>query len=42
MGIEYVINCGASELDLYNKWLKENNNVSPIRRGSAYMIIPTK
>lgn len=38
MGIEYVINCGASELELYHKWLKENNNISPIQRGSEYML----
>lgn len=42
MGIEYVINCGASELDLFHKWLKENNNASPIRRGSEYMISTIK
>ena len=38
MGIEYVINCGASELELYHKWLNENDNISPIRRGSEYML----
>lgn len=38
MGIEYVINCGASELELYHKWLKENNNISSIQRGSEYML----
>jgi len=41
MGIEYVINCGASELELYQKWLKENDNISPVRRGSEYIIKPT-
>lgn len=38
MGIEYVINCGASELDLFHNWLKENKNKSPIQRGTEYMI----
>ena len=41
MGIEYVINCGASELDLYKKWLSENENKSPIRRFSERMINKT-
>lgn len=38
MGIEYVINLGASEIELYKNWLKKNNNVSPIHRYSEYMI----
>lgn len=31
-GIEYVINLGGSELELYYEWLKKNNNKSPVRR----------
>ena len=38
MGVEFVINCGASELDLFNDWLEKNNQISPIRRGSEKMI----
>jgi len=38
IGIVSVINCGASELVLSQKWLEENINVSPILRGSEYMI----
>ena len=38
MGVEYVINCGASELDLFNDWLERNNQQSPIRRFSERMI----
>lgn len=38
MGIEYVINCGASELDLYKHWLLENDDISPIRRFSERII----
>ncbi|WP_042491661.1 hypothetical protein [Aequorivita sublithincola] len=38
MGIEYVINCGASELDLYRLWLLENDDISPIRRFSERII----
>lgn len=38
MGIEYVINCGTSEIAHFQKWLEENNSISPIRRGSEYMI----
>ncbi len=38
MGIEYVINLGGSEIEYYENWLKENNNVSPIRRYSEFMI----
>ena len=34
MGIEYVINCGASELDIFKQWLSENDYRSPIRRFS--------
>ncbi|KOP38755.1 HNH endonuclease [Flavobacterium sp. WLB] len=30
-GIDYVINCGDSELDLYYEWLKDNNYSSPVR-----------
>lgn len=38
MGVEYVINLGASEIELYEKWLLENNEKTPIRRFSEYMI----
>ncbi|QQX77783.1 MULTISPECIES: HNH endonuclease [Aequorivita] len=38
MGIEYVINCGASELDLYKHWLLKNDDISPIRRFSERII----
>lgn len=38
MGVEYVINLGASEIELYEDWLEKNNNVSPIRGFSEYMI----
>lgn len=38
MGVEYVINLGGSEVELYKKWLSENNYNSPIRRFSEYMI----
>jgi len=37
-GIEYAINLGGSELELYYNWLKENNNISPVRRPSEKMI----
>lgn len=30
--IEYVINLGASELELYYDWLKKNDDKSPVRR----------
>jgi|TARA_R100000501_G_C2628500_1_gene122764 hypothetical protein len=39
MGVEYVINCGASELELYNNWLNNNNNRSPVRRWTERMIV---
>jgi HNH endonuclease len=29
-GVEYVMNLGGPELDGFEKWLKENNNVSPL------------
>lgn len=38
MGVEYVINCGASELNLFHNWLVKNKNESPIRRFSEVMI----
>lgn len=38
MGIEYVINGGASELELYNDWVLENNGESPVRRSTERMI----
>ena len=38
MRVEFVINCGASELDLFGDWLEKNNQISPIRRGSERMI----
>lgn len=38
MGVEYVINCGGSELDLFHDWLKQNNNRSPIHRGTERII----
>ena len=37
-GIEYVINMGASEIEIYENWLKENNGKSPIKRGTEIMI----
>lgn len=37
-GIEYVINMGASEIEIYEKWLTENDHKSPIRRGTEKMI----
>ncbi len=37
-GIEYVINLGGSELELYFDWLKKNNYVSPVRRPSEKII----
>ena len=37
-GIEYVINFGDSELDLYYEWLKKNDNISPVRRPSEKII----
>ena len=39
MGIEYVINCGASELDLFKDWLQKNNDITPIKRNSEFKII---
>lgn len=38
MGVEFVINCGGSELDLYYDWLKDNDGRSPIRRFSERMV----
>lgn len=38
MGIEYAINLGGSEVKIYENWLTEHNNISPIRRFSEYMI----
>ena len=38
MGIEYAINLAESETDFYEKWLQDNNNISPIRRFTEYMI----
>lgn len=38
MGIEFAINLGGPEIETYNKWLIDNNGVSPIWRGSEYMI----
>ncbi|WP_421825033.1 hypothetical protein [Flagellimonas oceanensis] len=38
MGVEYVINCGASELNLFNDWLERNENQSPIRRFTERMV----
>lgn len=37
-GIEYVINLGGSELELYFDWLKKNNYISPVRRPSEKII----
>lgn len=34
MGIEYVVNIAEPEIDSYKKWLNENNQKCPIRRGS--------
>ncbi|MBL7706347.1 MAG: hypothetical protein JNM21_12450 [Taibaiella sp.] len=38
MGIEFAINLAGSETEGYIEWLKENNNVSPIRRYTEVMI----
>jgi hypothetical protein len=38
MGIEYVINLGESEIDMYLEWLKKHNNISPIKRGTEHML----
>lgn len=38
MGIEYAINLGESETDSYKKWLKENNNITPLRRASETIV----
>jgi hypothetical protein len=38
MGIEFAINLAESETDFYEMWLQENNNRSPIRRFTEYMI----
>jgi hypothetical protein len=38
MGIEYVINMGGNEIEMYNRWLKKNNYESPIRRGTEEML----
>lgn len=38
MGIEYAINLGESETDLYNKWLEENNFNTPLRRPSESIV----
>lgn len=38
MGIEYVINLGGSDIEGYKKWLKNNNNISPVRRYSEVML----
>lgn len=37
-GVEYVINCGGSELNQYQDWLRENNNISPVRIPSEVMV----
>ncbi len=42
MGIEYIINCGASELNIYKQWLEENNHQSPIRRGTERIVTSSK
>ncbi len=41
MGVEYAINLGDSEIDLYKKWLEENNGESPVRRNSEIKITPS-
>ena len=38
MGIEYVINLGGSETELYENWLTKNKDSSPIKRGFEYKI----
>lgn len=38
MGVEFVINCGGSELDLYYEWQNDNEGRSPIRRYSERMV----
>jgi HNH endonuclease len=38
LGIEYVINLGGSELELYYDWLKKNDNISPVRKPSEKII----
>jgi hypothetical protein len=32
-GVEYVMNLGGPELDGFEKWLKDNNNISPLYAG---------
>ena len=38
MGIEYVINIGGNEIERYHIWLKNNNFMCPIRRGTEKML----
>ena len=38
MGVEYVINMGGNEIEMYNIWLKKNNNLCPIRRGTEKLL----
>ncbi len=42
MGIEYVVNLGGPELDMYLKWLSVNENITPIQRGYEYMVFKDK
>ena len=38
MGIEYVINVSDDEVQGYENWLKNNNNVCPTKRGTEKML----
>jgi len=33
-GVEFAINCGGPEIEGYERWLTENNNVSPLYGGN--------
>ena len=42
-GVEFVINMAGSSIDGYKRWLKENNNVSPLYdkgKGFGYALTP--
>lgn len=42
MGIEYVINLGETKIELYNNWLVQNEDVSPLKRYSEHKILRDK
>ncbi|HTB30802.1 MAG TPA: HNH endonuclease [Bacteroidia bacterium] len=39
MGMEFAINMAEPETEFYEKWLQENNGISPIRRFTERMVI---